>query len=70
MKTIKVTAEEKESMLQHCSEVKSILDKYPWFDPDPNKMYVVTATSRCKTAVEFLIRYLECLECEDPHENN
>ena len=67
---IKVTAEEKELMLQHCTEVKLILDKYPWFDPDPDKMYVVTTISRCKTEVDSLIRYLEWLECEGSHENN
>lgn len=67
---IKVTAEEKESMLQHCAEVKIILDKYPWFDSDPDKMYFITAISRCKSDVDLLIRDLKCLECEDSHENN
>lgn len=63
MKILKVTAEEKELMQKHCAAIKSILDKYPWFEPD--SMYVVTSMSRCKSSVEALERHLSWLQCEE-----
>ena len=59
---VTVSLDDKREMMAHIEQVKSILDKYPWFSCDAN---TVSVMQRAKGAVADAAQWIGCLYAHD-----